>query len=214
MAGIPVSVVDYGVGNLRSVGHALRACGGDPQFVSTPEDILRAQRLILPGVGAFGKAMERLTQGGLDEALRAYAALQRPFLGICLGMQLMMESSVEFGQHRGLGLMAGAVVPVPHGSVPGRASKRPFIGWSPVQRGAGSAHTWFFEGLAAEAHFYFVHSYMAVPASSAQVVATTHYDDVVVNAVVGNGTLLGCQFHPEKSGHAGLRVLANFLEQG
>lgn len=208
-----VTVVDYGLGNLFSVSQALRYCGAEVQVSNAIEEIVRADRLVLPGVGAFADGMRNLAAAGLDEAVRRYVEAERPFLGICLGMQMMFEHSEEFGNHAGLSLLPGSVVAIPPTGADGRPHKIPHIGWNALRTPDGAADwkTPLLEGIAAESYVYFVHSFMAAPDNPAHRLADTHYDGRAVAAVVGRGNLLGCQFHPEKSATVGLTILGNFL---
>ena len=203
-----VVVVDYGVGNLGSVVRALAACGAAPGLSGDPGEIEHAARLILPGVGAFGDGMEELRKRALIEPIRAFARSGRPFLGICLGMQMMFTTGEEFGVVPGLALVEGSVRAIPRD---GR--KVPHIGWSRIAP-SGPNGVWrgtILDGLAAEPSAYFVHSYAAVPADPARLLAFCDYDGCRIAAAVRAGNLYGCQFHPEKSGPTGLRILRNFL---
>lgn len=208
-----VTVVDYGLGNVGSVLRALAACGGDAVLSGAPEDLVSAERLILPGVGAFGQGMEELRRRGLIEPVQAFARSGRPFLGVCLGMQMMLTSGAEFGPQMGLGLIGGTVEALPK---PGNGHKVPHIGWNrifPSGAGAGWRGT-ILEGLedpGADAAVYFLHSYAAFPESPTARLADCDYDGCRFAAVIRSGALYGCQFHPEKSGPTGLRILANFL---
>jgi len=208
-----VSIVDYGMGNLFSVSRALEHCGATPVLVSTPAEIESAQHLVLPGVGAFADGMAGLRGLHLIEPLQRYAASQRPFLGICLGMQMMMDWSLEFGRHEGLGIIAGGVIPLPPRDMAGALHKVPLIGWSsleiPPQRNGwdGTILRATRPGTAA----YFVHSFMAAPDDKADLLANTDYGGVKVCAAVSRGQISGCQFHPEKSGEVGLGILKSFL---
>lgn len=204
-------VVDYGMGNLGSVLRALAACGAEPKLTSAPGEIERAPRLILPGVGAFGDGMEELRRRRLVEPIRAFARSGRPFLGICLGMQMMFTTGEEFGVVPGLALIEGSVQAIPRD---GR--KVPHIGWNRITPAGpnGLWHGTILDGLGADASAYFVHSYAAVPADHARLLASCDYDGCRIAAVVRSGALYGCQFHPEKSGPAGLHILRNFLNAG
>jgi len=204
-----VVVVDYGLGNLLSVARAVHAAGGEAEITSDAARIAAAERVILPGVGAFGDGMKGLRERGLIEPLRAYAASGRPLLGICLGMQLFMDGSEEFGAHEGLGLVPGAVARLPGGGTAGL--KLPHVGWSGL-RPAGSWSGTPLEGIADGAEFYFVHSYAAVPSDPAQRLANCAYGEGVFCAALRRGSIIGCQFHPEKSGPAGLNILGHFME--
>lgn len=206
-------VVDYGVGNLLSVCRALSRCGAEPTLTDAPGDVDAADRLVLPGVGAFGDAMAALRERRLLEPLARWAERERPFLGICLGMQLMLDSSTEFGRHAGLGLVPGLVDRVPSQGADGTPHKVPHIGWSALEPVEGSS--WegtILAGLAPGESAYFVHSYAAAPADPRHRLADCRYDGLALAAVVRRGALYGCQFHPEKSGPVGLRILRNFCE--
>lgn len=195
-----VAVVDYGMGNLHSISSALSEVGAAVTMVSTPEALARFDRVVLPGVGAFGRSMDNLRTAGLDEALRTHVAAGRPLFGVCLGFQVLFEASTELGEHTGLGLVPGRVtrfvtdLHVPH------------VGWNVVR---ASGHP-LFAGLGEDPHAYFVHSFRpeAVPAAAA--IARSEYGGEFVCAVV-HGSAAGVQFHPEKSGPEGLRILSNFM---
>jgi len=200
--GPALAILDYGMGNLRSVEKALERIGADPRITSDADDIARADGLILPGVGAFPRAMARIREIGLDRAIGDSVARGVPLLGICLGLQLLFESSTEQGGADGLGLLEGKVVEVPAG---GR--KVPHIGWAPVQWERASP---LIEGLRPGEPFYFVHSFVADPPSD-ELIGTTEYGGRFA-CVAGRGNVFGVQFHPEKSSRAGLRLLENFSE--
>jgi len=209
-----VSIVDYGMGNLFSVSRAVEHCGAEPLLVSTASEIEKARWLILPGVGAFADGMAGLKAGGLVEPLRRHAAEQKPFLGICLGMQMMMEWSLEFGRHEGLSIIAGGVIPLPAQDQSGTPHKVPLIGWSGLEVPSGRAG-WdgtILRNTPAGTAAYFVHSFMATPVQSGDRLAETDYGGVKVCAAISHGSASGCQFHPEKSGEAGLAILRTFLE--
>jgi glutamine amidotransferase len=206
-------VVDYGRGNLFSVGRALEHCGAEVEITDAPARIIEAERLVLPGVGAFGDAMEELQKRGLVEPIMEFAASGRPFLGICVGMQLMFDSSDEFGVHDGLGMIPGRVRTVPRHGVDGKSHKVPHIGWSELGP-AAVRKSWYgtiLDGLPAPAFCYFVHSFTAEPGDEAHRLADCHYNGQRLAATVRRDNLWGCQFHPEKSGEIGLHILRNFL---
>lgn len=209
-----VVVVDYGVGNLLSVRRGLEHCGATVVLTDVPAVIRAAKRVVLPGVGAFGDAMEALSQRGLIPVLQDVAQQQTPFLGICLGMQLLFDQSEEFGVHRGLGVIPGTVRPIPAQAVgTAEALKIPHIGWNSLQLSREGA----WEGtclsrLRPGEAMYFVHSFMAVPEDSAHCLAVCDYGGNALTAVVQAGTVTGCQFHPEKSGETGLKILRTFCE--
>lgn len=210
-----VAVVDYGAGNLLSVVRALSHVGADPVLVNDAASIEAAPLLVLPGVGAFGAAMRELAARNLIGALRAYVGSGRPFLGICLGKQMMMEESEEFGRHEGLGLIAGRVVPVPAITAEGRPHRIPHIGWADLKEPEpGRWKGTLLDGTPVGTSAYFVHSFHAVPTDPAHVLAWVEYDGVPITAAIRRGHLFGCQFHPEKSGEAGLAMLRRFVELG
>ncbi len=208
-----VTILDYGFGNLFSVASAIGHEGAEAEITGSPEKVARAERLVLPGVGAFGDGVKALAERGLIEPLRAYARTGRPMLGICLGMQFLLDGSEEFGAHEGLGLIPGRVVPIPPTGADGTAHSVPHIGWNALRRRNGEA-SW--TGTALEntregEAFYFVHSFMAAPADPSHVLAVADYDGAEIIAAIGRDNLFGVQFHPERSGPAGLRILKTFL---
>ena len=212
---IEVAVIDYGVGNLLSVSRALVQCGAKATVTADPATILAADRVILPGVGAFANGMAALRASGLDTVVHQVAAAGTPLLGICLGMQMLMDVSDEFGETTGLGLIPGRVVQIPGHTTTGEAHKIPHIGWNELVHPPGSSswHAGLLDGLTQGEAVYFVHSFMAQPADPAHRLADCLYGGIAVSASVQRGQVLGCQFHPEKSGKVGLRVLANFLRR-
>ena len=210
-----VVVVDYGLGNLKSVCRSFSKVGAEVTLTSSPEDVANAERLVLPGVGAYGNAMSRIRDLELIGGIQSFAAKQRPFLGICLGMQLLLESSEEFGSCEGLGVIPGVVRPIPTGSgAPGTGIKVPHIGWSQLSEDNQSAkwESTLFRRVKAEDYFYFVHSFMACPKNDEHTLATYEYDGIDIVGAVVLGNIVGCQFHPEKSGQAGLKILEEFME--
>lgn len=200
-----IAIVDYGVGNLRSVEKALEKVGCLAVVTGDPKEIAAAEAVILPGVGAFGAAMQSLAQAGLTEVVREAATDGRPFLGICLGLQLLFEASEEsFGAEggvvRGLGVLPGVVRRFPPGL------KVPEIGWNTVE---WTREHPLMAGVPNRSFFYFVHSYYAVPAAEADILGVTEYGVRFASSVT-RGPLAAHQFHPEKSGEVGLQLLANF----
>jgi imidazole glycerol-phosphate synthase subunit HisH len=210
----PVVVVDHGRGNLFSVCQAVAAAGGAPTLTADPTAVVGADRVVLPGVGAFGDAMATLTTTGLDEAIRGFAATGRPLLGVCLGMQLLFEESSEFGRHAGLGLLPGRVnrLPPPPG---GSRDKIPNVGWCPLQPAAGGMPwSWSLLATAKPGDWaYFVHSFVAAPREHAHRVAEIVFGGQPVVAAVASGAITGCQFHPEKSGRVGLGIYEAFVQR-
>lgn len=208
---VRVTIVDYESGNIFSVATALRQCGAEPVISGDPKEIANAERLIIPGVGAFHQAMRRLEDKGLVDAIRSFGVSGRPYLGICLGMQLLLDESEEFGLCQGLGLFKGRVVSVPNIDTSGRRLKIPQIGWNRLVPSEGSAALPnLLQPVSGAPEAYFVHSFMAVPETSARV-ADCVYGGYRVCAAIQSGAGWGMQFHPEKSGEYGLGILRNFL---
>ena len=196
-----IAILDYGMGNLRSVEKAVERVGAEAVRTPDPEVAEGADGLILPGVGAFAKAMARVRELGLDELIDRRVREGRPVLGVCLGMQLLFDSSTENQGATGLGLLGGPV-----GAISANGYKVPHIGWSPVRWERPSKLT---EGLGEETPFYFVHSFVPRPEQSSDVLGTAEYGERFACAVE-RPPLYGAQFHPEKSSEAGLRMLRNF----
>ena len=209
-----VAIVDYGLGNLLSVARAVEKCGAEADFVQTAEAVSGAERLVLPGVGAFANGMEGLRERGLVEPLRDYARTGRPFLAICLGMQMLMEVSEEFGTHEGLGLVPGRVRAIDPATIEGAPHKIPHIGWNELRPSNGD-ETWnksVLRDVEQGSYAYFVHSFAVEPSDDSYRVADCYYDGRRISAVIQSNNIFGCQFHPEKSGDTGLRVMRRFTE--
>ncbi|MCL4440930.1 imidazole glycerol phosphate synthase [Desulforamulus profundi] len=196
-----IAIIDYGMGNLRSVQKAFQRVGCQAEIVQDPAAVEAAPAVVLPGVGAFADAMENLKKSGMIEAIHRAINSGKPFLGICLGQQLLFESSVEFGTTRGLGIFPGTVKRFPGGDL-----KVPHMGWNQVEIAKPSP---LLEGVPAGAAFYFVHSYYVEPADPELAVTLTEYG-LKFASVVGRNNVFGIQFHPEKSSTLGLRILENF----
>jgi glutamine amidotransferase len=203
---VSVTIVDYGLGNLLSVARGFERAGADVLVTSSPEDVRRATRVVLPGVGAFADGMAGLSDRGLVEPLVEHARAGKPLLGICLGMHLLMETSEEFGRNSGLGIVAGRTVAL----APADGDKVPNIGWRPLVP-AGEWDGTVLDSLAPAAEAYFVHSFVAEPADPAARLADAEHGGRPFTAVLRVDNVAGTQFHPEKSGPVGLRILANFL---
>jgi len=209
-----IALIDYGISNLRSVQKAFAHLGVDVTLIDTPDRLARAERLILPGVGAFRAGMDGLRARGLIEPIKQAAADGKPLIGICLGMQLLFESSDELGDTDGLALLPGHVTKIrpdanDHSSLVTRHSlKIPHMGWN--QLDLVREHP-LVRGVASGSYAYFVHSYAVYPERADIVIATTDYGGPLAS-IVGRGNILGLQFHPEKSQTVGLRLLRNFLE--
>lgn len=197
------AIIDYGAGNLMSVKKALDYIGAKSFITSDPAEIAAADSVILPGVGAFGDAMDSMRKKGLDSAVKSAALSGKPFLGICLGLQLLFAQSDETPGSQGLGLIKGKISEIPKTN----GLKVPHIGWNSIEISENSR---LFAGIPNGSYFYFVHSYYLNGADESDVAATTEYG-VKIECAVEHGNLFATQFHPEKSGAAGLQVLKNFI---
>jgi len=195
-----IAVIDYGMGNLRSVQKGLEKAGFQAAIVAAPEGVEQARGIVLPGVGAFGDAMDNLRAQGLDRALQEAVAQGKPLLGICLGFQLFFTCSEEGGRYEGLNLIPGKVRRLPGGV------KVPHMGWNQVGLKRTSI---LFKGISDRSYFYFVHSYYVDPACQDVISGVTGYG-IKFTSMVAQGNIFGVQFHPEKSSCLGLEVLANF----
>ena len=209
-----VTIVDYGASNLLNVVRALTHLGAEAKIGESAREVAEAEKLILPGVGAFGDSMAEISARGLSDAIKIFVESGRPFLGICVGMQLMLEESCEFGRHEGLALIPGRVEAIPAAAPDGKPLTVPHMGWSevsPPQNGI----TWkgsLLDGLSPGTSFYFAHSYIVVPEEENHRLVECNYDGVKFCAGVRKENLHGLQFHPEKSASAGLEVLRAFLQ--
>jgi glutamine amidotransferase len=208
---IPVTIVDYGIGNLLNVVRAFEHCGASVRLVDRAGPGVEAERLVLPGVGAFGDGMAELRARGLDQLVLRFAETGRPFLGICVGLQMMFESSDELGRHLGLGLLAGQVRAVAAQGRDGQPHRVPHIGWRPLLPASAWQGTPLAD-LRSHDRVYFVHSFTAEPKDEAVRLADVDYGGLRLCAAVRQGNLYGCQFHPERSGPAGLAMLRRFLK--
>lgn len=197
-----LTVVDYGAGNLKSVVNALKVIGSTPEVTSDPDKIFKADKILLPGVGAFGECMKKLNQSGISEAIVKAAAKGTPLLGICLGLQMLFDYSTEFGNNAGLGLVGGGVELLKTDGL-----KLPHIAWTSIDVNPDSR---LLKGIDSGEFFYFVHSYRAKAENRADIAAEAEYGERFT-AAVEKGNIMATQFHPEKSGKAGLKVLANFV---
>ena len=207
-----VTIVDYGVGNLLSVQRGFEHCGAKVISTSNPNEIFSAKRLVLPGVGAFGSGMKALDVLQLIPVIKEVAEHGIPLLGICLGMQLLLDHSEEFGLTPGLGLISGKVIAIPDFSERGERLKIPHIGWNKLV----PANQAGWQGTILSANdpddaMYFIHSFMATPSDNSHRLADCVYGGNHIAAVIHRDNIMGCQFHPEKSGGIGLKVLRQFL---
>ena len=210
-----VGVVDYGIINLRNIIRGFEHVDAQVYSSRHADELFSADRLVLPGVGAFGRGMDELRHLGLDKGVREFAASGKPVLGICLGMQLLFDISHEYGEHKGLGILPGKVVPIPRKREDGSKRKIPHIGWNTLVPNGGD-DAWIgtcFDGIGSSPSFYFVHSFMVRTTNSCDVLAYADYDGVSIVAAVQSGNITGMQFHPERSGPTGIEILRSFLLQ-
>ena len=206
-----IALIDYGVGNLYSVEKALQAAGGEVLITSKAKDLESAEKLVLPGVGAFGDCMKNLEATGLIPTILEQAAMRKPLLGICVGLQILFESSEESPDVKGLGIFKGEIK-----KICAEGLKIPHMGWNSIKIGRKNSTIKFsasklLKNLPDKSYFYFVHSYHAVPNNENLIIAVTDYGESVT-AAVELGNIFATQFHPEKSGDVGLQVLKNFIE--
>jgi len=199
-----IAIIDYDAGNIRSVEKALKFLGQDVKITRDPEEILSAEKVILPGVGAFGDAMRKLKEYGLDQVIRKTAGKGTPFLGICLGLQLLFERSDEAPGVEGLGILKGEILRLPEKE----GYKIPHMGWNSLELIHNGR---LFQDLPEDPYVYFVHSYYLKAADETIVKARTEYT-TAIDASVEQGNVFACQFHPEKSSETGLKILKNFVE--
>lgn len=210
-----VAIIDFGMGNIFSVCRGCEHAGLLPMVTFQRDEIEKCQGLILPGVGAFGDAMDSLRRNDLVSYIRDYAASGKPVMGICLGIQLLMSESQEFGRHEGLGLIKGTVTRLPETKIHGRTVKVPHVGWSQVfpvsdhADGMGWKQT-LLEGISSGDYFYFVHSYFPCPEASSVVLSTSHYGETSFCSSLRDRNVTAFQYHPERSGRKGLQIYTNF----
>lgn len=203
-----IAIIDYGMGNLHSIKKALEYVGGEVFVTENPADLQNAGRIVLPGIGAFGDGMANLENAGFVEVLKAeILEKKKPFLGICLGMQLLADRSFEFGVHEGLGFMAGEVKKFEFAGSPNNHLRIPHVGWNNINFKSDHA---LLSGIKDRSDFYFVHSYHYVPKEDNTIVATSDYG-YSFPAIVASQNIFATQFHPEKSQKDGLKLLTNFL---
>lgn len=206
-----IAIVDYDMGNLRSVANAFRHLGGDVSVTREPSVIAGASHVVLPGVGAFKDCMTNLTDFGLVEPVMRSIESGKPFLGICLGLQLLFEEGLEFGLHKGLGVLKGQVVRFDDhmAGADGKTLKIPHMGWNDITQEKDSA---LLRDIPDGSYFYFVHSYYALPTEPDAVNLTTTEYGVRFTSAIEKDNIMACQFHPEKSQRLGLKMLKNFME--
>ncbi|MFP9136000.1 imidazole glycerol phosphate synthase subunit HisH [Devosia sp. XGJD_8] len=210
----PITLVDYGMANLLNVARALRHCGADVRVVENAAEVSVADKLVVPGVGAFENSMKALRARGFDGLIARHVEAGRPLLGICVGMQMLFDASEEFGEHGGLGLLPGRVVKVPSIDTDGRPQSVPHIGWSnlvPPQQGRDWTGTLLSELSEAQASVYFVHSFAARPDRAEDRLADCLYGGHRICAALQRDNIMATQFHPERSGNIGLSLLTKFI---
>jgi imidazole glycerol-phosphate synthase subunit HisH len=208
-----VTIVDYGMGNLLNVARAFTHIGADVSIVENPATAPNAERLVVPGVGAFQDSVDAVRAKGFDDAIRGFKATGRLFLGICVGMQMLFDASEEFGEHAGLGIIPGRVKAVPAQTIEGDAQRVPHIGWNGLTTPA-SERNWrstLLEGVPLQSAVYFVHSFAAVPDDPAVRLADCVYGGHRICAAIQDDNIMATQFHPERSGELGLDVLRRFM---
>ena len=207
-----VAIVDYALGNLYSIKHACERVGLESMITSSPAEIMHADGVLLPGMGAFGEAMQTLHKLDLVTVLRDYAASGRPLIGICLGIQLLLTESYEFGSHKGLGIIEGAVIPLDHPHEGERELKIPQVGWNQLR----AARSWDgtpLENIPDNEYMYFVHSFVPKPKDKNVVLATTNYGGVEFCSSIQQKNIFACLLHPERSGVQGLKIYKNLAAQ-
>ena len=208
-----VTIVDYGTSNIFSVMHAFSYCGANITLTSDPDKIAAADRLLVPGVGAFSRSINGIEDAGLTESIRAFFTSGQPLLGICVGMQMMFDSSEEFGIHPGISLLPGQIKAIPQYSSDGQSHKIPHIGWNTLSK-PDHTNSWdgtILEGIKPRDAVYFVHSFTAWPNNENDRLADTDYHGCRIAAAVRRDNAYGCQFHPERSGPVGLKIIDTFL---
>ena len=210
-----ITVIDYGIVNLGNIVRGFEHVGARVRSSADPDTVRQADRLVLPGVGAFAAGMAELSSRGLDHAVIESTKAGTPLLGICLGMQMLMDRSEEKGVYSGLGILAGSVKAIPREGLDGiRQRKVPHIGWNSLEYPPHRSH-WQESCLASTQHgefCYFVHSYMAVPEDPTHILAQCNYEGLAVNAAIARDNITGLQFHPERSGPEGLKILEQFIK--
>tara|TARA_B110000014_G_C20019753_1_gene529037 strand:+ start:224 stop:865 length:642 start_codon:yes stop_codon:yes gene_type:complete len=212
MSSQKITIIDHGCGNILNLVRSIKFLGYETDVTNNSKKIINSSHVILPGVGAFGNVMQQLREQNLQKSILEYAKLQKPLLGICLGMQILLTSSHEFGFHKGLGLIDGEVVKL---SVKNKNDfKIPHVGWNEIYP-SDDKKKWdskILKNLLVGKSFYFVHSFMCITKNPNLTIATCNYAGTSIPSVISSGNIFGCQFHPEKSAKDGLTILKNFCE--
>ena len=207
-----ITIIDYGLGNLHSIQRAFNHFGIEPTISNNPELISTSDSIVLPGVGAFGDGMSRLREKNLISVIQNFSKSGKPILGICLGMQLLLSESEEYGLHQGLDIIPGRVVRFPDPT--NNQYKIPNIGWCKIEM-PSTLSSWkqtILKDNNSGDYMYFVHSYISITNSEKDILGFTCYDRILFSSVIQNGNIYGCQFHPEKSGTAGLKIIQSFID--
>ncbi len=207
-----VSIVDYGMGNLLSMQRALEKNGAQVLIASNPEQILKSEKLVLPGVGAFPDGMDELVKRGMVPAIQEYVNTGKILLGVCLGMQMLFQESEEMKRTDGLGLIEGKVVKFPHNQKSGKINKIPHVAWTQIEPVEISWKKTFLDGIEANSFMYFVHSYYVTPVSDLNILAQSPFGDFYFCSATVHQNVWGTQFHPEKSGEIGLQIINNLIK--
>ena len=205
-----IVIVDYEIGNVKSIINALKSKNQNYKLSRNSDEIMNADGIILPGVGAFSHAMNNLKKFGLIKIIKNYVSTGKPLLGICLGMQILLEQSEEFGINKGLGLVEGTVIKLPVKN--DMSIKLPHISWNKILKDKISWNKTILDGIKENSEVYFVHTYVAVPKHKNQILSITNYFDVDFCSSIKKNNVYGCQFHPEKSSTVGLQIINNFLK--
>lgn len=206
-----ISIIDYGVGNISNLLAAIEYCGVTGQVVNNHQEIESSDYIILPGVGAFKYAIDQLNNKNMSDAINNHVLKEKPFLGICLGMQLMLDKSFEFGEVDGLGIIEGEVISIKSKQTADKSFKIPHIGWNKLieNRNLQNIYSNSFDNK----YMYFVHSYFANCKNKSNVLASVDYNDIKIPAIIQHNNSYGCQFHPEKSGPEGLKIFKRFINE-
>tara|TARA_Y100000748_G_scaffold196657_1_gene164736 strand:- start:1196 stop:1834 length:639 start_codon:yes stop_codon:yes gene_type:complete len=209
---LKISIVDYGLCNLHNVSNAFQYIGADVSVINRPDEIKKSSHIILPGVGAFKDGMKGLNSKGLIDPLKEHIEKNRPFLGICLGMQMMLSKSFEFEETKGMDIIHGDVTKIPNTNSKNINHKIPHIGWNRIIINKKANHDILLKSQDHKSSMYFVHSYKVNCDNAENIMATTNYNDVSITAIINKDNTYGCQFHPEKSGKYGLSILKQFVK--